>query len=384
MSSTHFYNKKLGILGGGQLGKMLCTAAAPWHLQTYTLEPGDDCPASVVCKNITKGDFTDFDTVYQFGKEMDIITIEIEKVNVDALIKLQEEGKKIYPSPQALQIIQDKGLQKQFYKNNNLKTSAFELYDDKQHVIEAVNKGIISYPFVQKSRKDGYDGKGVSVINTAKDLHLLLEGACVIEEKINFTKELSVIAARDVKGNVKCFDVVEMVFDEQANLVTLLLCPANVSTEVAQKAEALAVKTITAFDIVGILAVELFLDKNNEIYINEVAPRPHNSGHHTIEACVTSQYEQHLRAILELPLGSTEIIMPSVMINLLGEKGYSGNVIYQGLEKCLEVEGAKFHIYGKAKTKPFRKMGHVTVIDKSLESAVKKAEYIQKELRIVA
>ena len=212
----------------------------------------------------------------------------------------------------------------------------------------------------------------------------MLFRSCVIEEKINFTKELSVIAARDINGNVKCFDVVEMVFDEQANLVTLLLCPAKVSPEVAQKAEELAIKTITAFDIVGILAVELFLDKNNEIYINEVAPRPHNSGHHTIEACVTSQYEQHLRAILELPLGSTEIIMPSVMINLLGEKGYSGDVIYQGLEKCMEVEGAKFHIYGKAETKPFRKMGHVTIIDKSLENAVKKAEFIQKNLKVVA
>jgi 5-(carboxyamino)imidazole ribonucleotide synthase len=384
MNITSFYNKKIGILGGGQLGKMLCTAAAPMHLNTYTLEPTDDCPASVVCKNVVKGDFTNFDTVYNFGKHMDVITIEIEKVNVDALIKLKQEGKKIYPSPEALQIIQDKGLQKQFYKKHNLKTSAFELYNNKQEVADALSSGKIKYPFVQKSRTGGYDGKGVSVINNSNDLNILLEGPCVIEEKISFSKELSVIAARDIHGNVKCFDVVEMVFDEKANLVTLLLCPAKISNDVAKKAEELAIKTINAFEIVGLLAVELFLDSNNEIYINEVAPRPHNSGHHTIEACVTSQYEQHLRAILELPLGSTEITMPAVMINLLGEAGYSGAVNYKSIEKCLAIDGAKFHIYGKAETKPFRKMGHVTIIDKDLDNAIKKAEFIQKELKIIA
>ena len=384
MNAIAFYNKKIGILGGGQLGKMLCTAAAPMHLNTYVLEPTNDCPASVVCKNIIKGSFTDFDTVYNFGKNMDVITIEIEKVNVDALIKLQQEGKEIHPSPQALQVIQDKGLQKQFYKKHNLKTSAFELYDNKQQVLDAICSGVIKYPFVQKSRKDGYDGKGVAVINASNDLNLLLEGSCIIEEKVSFTKELSVIAARDNKGVVKCFDTVEMVFDEKANLVTLLLCPANISPDIAKKAEDIAIKTITAFDIVGLLAVELFLDDNDEIYINEVAPRPHNSGHHTIEACVTSQYEQHLRAILNLPLGSTEITMPSVMINLLGEQGFSGPVKYDGIEKCLAIDGAKFHIYGKAETKPYRKMGHVTIVDKSLEKAIKKAELIQKELKVIS
>lgn len=384
MDSNKFYNKKLGILGGGQLGKMLCSAAAPLHLHTYTLEPADDCPASVVCKNITKGAFTDYDTVYRFGQQMDVITIEIEKVNVAALLQLQKEGKEIHPHPQALQIIQDKGLQKQFYKKHGLKTSGFELYENKQYVFDAIENGQLHYPFVQKSRKDGYDGKGVAVINTPIDLSLLLEGPCVVEEKINFSKELSVIAARDHSGNVKCFDIVEMVFDEKANLVTLLLCPANIDSDVAKKAEELAIKTITAFNIIGLLAVELFLDANNELYINEVAPRPHNSGHHTIEACVTSQYEQHLRAILGLPLGSTQVIMPSVMINLLGEKGYSGDVIYEGLEECLEIEGAKFHIYGKAQTKPFRKMGHVTIIDSSAENALKKATFIQEKLKVIA
>lgn len=384
MSSTYFYNKKLGILGGGQLGKMLCIAAAPWHLNTFILDPDENCPASLVCKNVHTGNFTDYETVYRFGQLVDIITIEIENVNVEALFKLKEEGKIVHPDPAALQLIQDKGLQKEFYAKNKLSTSAFNLYESKQQVLDNIKNGKIKFPFVQKTRKAGYDGKGVAVVNSEKELDLLLDGACVIEEKINFKKELSVIAARDAQGHVKCFDIVEMVFDERANLVTSLLCPAQVSTVIAKKAEQLATATIKAFGITGILAVELFLDANDNVLINEVAPRPHNSGHHTIEACVTSQYEQHLRAVLGLPLGSTEITMPSVMINLLGAAGYSGNVIYEGIDKCMEVEGAKFHIYGKAQTKPFRKMGHVTVIDKSLESAVKKAELIQKNLKIIA
>jgi len=384
MNSTHFYNKKLGILGGGQLGKMLCIAAAPWHLNTFILDPDENCPASLVCKNVHKGNFTDYETVYRFGQLVDIITIEIENVNVEALFKLKEEGKVVYPDPAALQLIQDKGLQKEFYAKNKLSTSAFALYESKQQVLDNIKNGKIKFPFVQKTRKAGYDGKGVAVVNSEKELGLLLDGACVIEEKINFKKELSVIAARDTQGHIKCFDIVEMVFDEQANLVTSLLCPAQVSTIIAKKAEELATATIKAFGITGILAVELFLDANDNILINEVAPRPHNSGHHTIEACVTSQYEQHLRAVLGLPLGSTEIIMPSVMINLLGAAGYSGNAIYEGIDKCMEVEGAKFHIYGKAQTKPFRKMGHVTIIDKSAESAIKKAEFVQKNLKIIA
>jgi 5-(carboxyamino)imidazole ribonucleotide synthase len=384
MNSTYFYNKKLGILGGGQLGKMLCIAAAPWHLNTFILDPDENCPASLVCKNVHTGNFTDYETVYRFGQLVDIITIEIENVNVEALFKLKEEGKVVHPDPVALQLIQDKGLQKEFYAKNKLSTSVFNLYESKQQVLDNIKNGKIKFPFVQKTRKAGYDGKGVAVVNTEKELDLLLDGACVIEEKINFKKELSVIAARDAQGHVKCFDMVEMVFDERANLVTSLLCPAQVSDAIAKKAEQLATATIKAFGITGILAVELFLDDNDNVLINEVAPRPHNSGHHTIEACVTSQYEQHLRAVLGLPLGSAEITMPSVMINLLGAAGYSGNVIYEGIDKCMEVEGAKFHIYGKAQTKPFRKMGHVTVIDKSLESAVKKAEFIQKNLKIIA
>jgi 5-(carboxyamino)imidazole ribonucleotide synthase len=384
MSSQYFYNKKLGILGGGQLGKMLCVPAAYWHLNTYILDPSANCPASVNCKNVQQGDFTDFDTVYNFGKELDVITIEIENVNVDALVKLKAEGKEVYPDPEALKVIKDKGLQKAFYEEQNIKTSAFKNYADKAAVIAGINSGEIKYPFVQKLRTEGYDGKGVAVVNSADDLELLLDGLCLVEEKINFTKELAVVAARDVNGNVKCFDIVEMVFDDKANLVTSLLCPAQVSESIAKKAEELATQTINAFGIVGLLAVELFLDKNDEIYVNEVAPRPHNSGHHTIEACVTSQYEQHLRAVMGAPLGSTQTILPSVMINLLGEAGCIGKAVYRGMEECMKIPGVNVHIYGKADTRPNRKMGHVTIVDNTVTGAQEKAEFVQKTLRVIA
>jgi 5-(carboxyamino)imidazole ribonucleotide synthase len=384
MKQNNFYNKKLGILGGGQLGKMLCIPAANWHLKTLILDPTIDCPASIVCNNIHVGNFTDYDTVYKFGQLVDIITIEIENVNVDALIKLKQEGKTVHPDPFALRIIQDKGLQKEFYAQNKLSSPPYILCENKNEVIEQIESGKITFPFVQKLRTAGYDGKGVSVINTAKDTHKLMDAPCVIEQKVNIKKELSVIAARDVDGNVKCFTSTEMVFDDEANLVTLLICPAQISESIAQKAEALAMETIKAFGIVGLLAVELFLDVNDELLINEVAPRPHNSGHHTIENAITSQYEQQLRAVMGLPLGSTQTILPAVMINLLGEPGYSGPVKYQGIEQCMAIEGAKFHIYGKAETKPFRKMGHITIIDQSIENAQKKAEQIQKTLKVIS
>ena len=383
MKANNFYNKKLGILGGGQLGKMLCIPAANWHLKTLILDPTADCPASIVCNNVHVGNFTNYDTVYKFGQLVDIITIEIENVNVDALIKLKQEGKTVHPDPLALRIIQDKGLQKEFYAQNKLNSPPYILCENKNAVLEQIESGKIIFPFVQKLRTAGYDGKGVSVINTQKDTHKLMDASCVIEQKVNIKKELSVIAARDVDGNVKCFTPTEMVFDDDANLVTLLICPAQIIESIAQKAEALAMETIKAFGIVGLLAVELFLDVNDELLINEVAPRPHNSGHHTIENAITSQYEQQLRAVMGLPLGSTETILPAVMINLLGQPGYNGPVKYQGIEQCMAIDGAKFHIYGKVETKPFRKMGHITIIDQSIESALEKAEQIQKTLKVM-
>jgi len=378
------YNKKIGILGGGQLGKMLCASAANWHLETVVLDPLLNCSASLYCKNVYTGDFTDYETVYRFGQLADIITIEIENVNTEALIKLAEEGKTVYPNPHKLQIIQDKGLQKEFYVKNNLKSPPYIICENKEEVKELITKGKISFPFVQKLRKAGYDGKGVAVVNTSDDLHKLMDAPSVLEQKVKIKKELSVIAARDIFGNVNCFTPVEMIFDEQANLVKYLICPAQITDRISEDAITLATKTIKAFDIVGILAVELFLDENDELLINEVAPRPHNSGHHTIESAFTSQYEQQLRAILGLSLGSTEMIIPSIMLNILGEPGYKGKVKYEGLEKCMEIEGVKIHLYGKIEIAPYRKMGHITILDKSIENAKKKAEYIVNHLKVIA
>jgi 5-(carboxyamino)imidazole ribonucleotide synthase len=384
MNSTQFYNKKLGILGGGQLGKMLCTPSNTWHLETHILEPTVNSPAAISCKNIHQGDFKNYDDVYAFGKQMDVITIEIENVNTAALIQLQQEGKTVHPDPKALRIIQDKGLQKQFYEKHKLISSAYQLCANKQEVEALIKAGKLNFPFVQKSREAGYDGKGVAVIDDASELNLLMDVPCVIEDKVAIKKELAVIAARDEAGNINCFDVVEMLFDPKANLVTSVLCPAQVNESIAQQAKKLATDTIKAFDMVGLLAVEFFLDLNDNLIINEVAPRPHNSGHHTIENAVTSQYEQHLRAVMGLPLGSTETIIPALMVNLLGEKGYEGATEYEGLEECMKIDGAKFHIYGKTTTKPFRKMGHVTIIDKSVDSLLTKATLIQEKLRIIS
>lgn len=374
---------KLGILGGGQLAKMLCSAAANWHIETSIFSPVSECPAALVCNHIYSGNYNDYQTVYNFGKLADIITIEIENVNTEALIKLSEEGKAVFPNPHKLRIIQDKGLQKEFYKEKGLNSSPYILCEGKIEIKKRIKKGSISFPFVQKLRKAGYDGKGVAVINSSDDLHKLLDEPSVIEEKVKIKKELSVIAVRDISGNTKCFTPVEMFFDERSNLVKYLVSPAKINQEVKKNAIALATRTITEFDIVGILAVEMFLDKNNNLLINEVAPRPHNSGHHTIENSYTSQYEQHLRAILGLPLGNSEIIIPAVMLNILGEPEYSGVVKYQGLEECMQIHGAKIHLYGKPETKPYRKMGHVTILDNDINNALKKAEYITKHLKVI-
>lgn len=384
MDNIHFYNKKIGILGGGQLGKMLCQVASNWHVETFILDPSSECSAANLCSHFIKGDFTDYEVVYNFGKLVDIVTIEIENVNIEALLKLEAEGKSVYPNPHALKIIQDKGLQKEFYLQNNLSSSPFILCNNKEEIIQKINDGLIQFPFVQKSRKEGYDGKGVVVINESKYLTKLLDTPSLIEEKVIIKKEISIIAVRDINGMISCFSPVEMIFDEEANLVKYLLSPAQINDEIANKAIELATKTIKAFDLIGILAVEMFLDKNDNILINEVAPRPHNSGHQTIENTVTSQYEQQLRAILGLPLGSTEIILPSVMLNVLGEPNYSGAVIYDGLEECMQIPGINVHLYGKKETRPFRKMGHITIVNNSLEEAKKNADFISNRLKVIA
>ncbi len=384
-SSILHPNFKLGVLGGGQLGKMMAQAASNWHLPLYLMDQSADFPAARVSPFFTEGDFKSYDDVYQFGKDKDVLTIEIEHVNTEALHRLVEEGVKVHPAPDKLDIIKDKGLQKQFYAARGIPTSPFRLYPDASAVRGAVASGTLSLPFVQKSRTAGYDGKGVSVIrNEAALAEKLLPGPCLIEELVDIDKELAVIVARNEDGAIKAFPTVEMAFNPQANLVEFLFCPANISKELEEAAVQLSTEVIEAFGICGLLAVELFLDREGKLLVNEVAPRPHNSGHHTIDSCYTSQFEQHLRGVLNLPLGSTKMKAPSVMVNLLGAAGQTGPVHYEGLADCLEIAGVHLHLYGKSTTKPFRKMGHATVVDESLEAAVEKAREVQRKLQIVA
>ena len=375
---------KLGILGGGQLGKMLALAASNWDLNIWMLDSSKDFPAGNVCSNFVEGNFKDYDDVLNFGRQVDVISIEIESVNADALIQLKKEGKIIHPDPHQLQIIKDKGLQKEFYHQKNLPTSSFLFFENKDAITQAINAKTLLFPFVQKARTDGYDGKGVAVIKDSSDIEKLLDCKSIVEPLVDIQKEIAVIVARNPSGEVKAFPVVEMEFNPIANLVEYLICPSNISPTIEKKAIEIAIATIEAFDLCGLLAVELFLTKDNEILINEVAPRPHNSGHHTIDSCITSQFQQHLRAVLDLPLGDTSIQTPAVMVNLLGHPDFTGHAIYQNIEKCMAVEGAKFHLYGKKITKPFRKMGHATIVDSDLESAIAKAKFINETLNIIA
>ncbi len=373
---------RLGILGAGQLGKMLAIAAADWHLPVHALDRSRRFPAGPYCAGFMEGDFHNADDVHAFGKNMDVLTIEIEHVATDALFRLEAEGVAVHPCPGALAIIKDKGLQKQFWEQHHLPASPFRLYESGQALREAVQAGRERFPFVQKSRTEGYDGRGVAVIRTESDMHKLLETPCLAEDLVDIDKELAVIAARNTAGELVAYPAVEMVFHPEANLVEFLICPARIPLEVEKAAKALALRAVEAFDICGLLAVELFLTRSGELLINEVAPRPHNSGHHTINSCYTSQFEQHLRGILGLPLGSVQMKTPSVMLNLLGEPGYSGPAHYQGMETCLAMEGVKVHLYGKADTKPYRKMGHVTVLDADPERALEKARQVRETLKV--
>jgi 5-(carboxyamino)imidazole ribonucleotide synthase len=375
-------NLKLGIIAGGQLGKMLIQEASKWDITTYVLDNDENCPAGSIASYYIKGSNTDFQSVYHFGKMVDVLTFEIENVNIEALKMLKSEGIRIAPDPEILELIQDKGLQKEFYKQNGIPTSPFEIYGSKNEILNAIEMGEIKFPFVQKLRRGGYDGRGVSIINDKNDLENLLSGSSVIEEKVDVEKEIAVIAARNRKGEIKCFPVVEMHFDAKANLVDKLICPSSITAEQSEKAISIASEIIELLNMEGLLAVEFFVDSSGTVIVNEIAPRPHNSGHHTIESIITSQFEQHLRAILNLPLGSTEIKIPSVMINVLGAEGYEGPVLYEGLTQCLAIEGVKIHLYGKKITKPYRKMGHVTILSPSIERALKNAEMVKQLIKV--
>ncbi len=376
---------KVGVLGAGQLGKMLALAAGNWQLPIYFLDESRDFPAGAFATGFMEGSFKDYSAVYNFGKTVDILTIEIEHVNSDALIQLEKEGLLVHPKPAALQVIKDKGLQKDFYQKQGFPTSRFRIFNDTTEVFAALEKGEIKFPFVQKSRTAGYDGRGVAIIRNQADWQTKrLPGACVVEELVDIQKELAVIVARNERGETNAFPVVEMVFNPEANLVEMLICPSEVDPPIAAAAQNLAKAVIEAYDICGLLAVELFLTNDNQLLMNEVAPRPHNSGHHTIDSCYTSQFEQHLRSVLDMPLGSTKMKSPSVMVNLLGEPGYAGAVFYEGLEECLAMEGVKIHLYGKANTQAFRKMGHATVLDETVAGAVEKAKKVQATLKVIS
>lgn len=375
-------NLKLGIIAGGQLGKMLIQEASKWDIISYVLDKDEDCPARSIASYYVKGDNLDYDSVYQFGKQVDILTFELENVNIDALKQLKSEGHRIVPDPQVLELIQDKGLQKELYRKNGIPTSSFIIHDSKESILKGIERGDIKYPFVQKLRKGGYDGRGVAVINDKTDLIKLLDGPSVIEDKVHIHKEISVITARNGRGEIKCFPVVEMVFDPKANLVDKLVCPSSITVEQSEKAINFAGEIIELLNMEGLLAVEFFINGEGDVVVNEMAPRPHNSGHHTIESIITSQFEQHLRAILNLPLGSTKLKLPSVMINVLGEENHDGPVMYEGLTESMAIEGVKIHLYGKKITKPYRKMGHITVLSSTLECALKKAEKVKKLIKV--
>lgn len=370
----------LGILGGGQLGRMFIQEAINLDVRTAVLDPASDAPCAPYAHKFVKGDFNDYETVLNFGRETDVLTIEIEHVNVDALEQLEKEGVQVYPSSSVLRIIKDKGLQKQFYRDHGIPTSPFRLIQGRYDL----NKGDLQFPFVQKMRTGGYDGKGVQVIRKAPDLADAFDAPSVLEEFISFEKEIAIIISRNKSGEIKTFPLVQMEFHPEANLVEFLFSPADVSTQITSEIEGIASKIVHALDFIGLLAIEMFVDHNGNVFVNEMAPRAHNSGHHTIEACNTSQYGQLLRAILNLPPGDTTLKTPAVMINLLGEKGYSGPVIYQGIEEILSQPGTHIHLYGKSSTREFRKMGHLTVTAPDLESAKSIARKAMQTLRVIS
>lgn len=375
---------KLGILGGGQLGKMLLFDTRKFDIQTYVLDPSAEAPSRIACDAFFQGDLMDFDTVYNFGKKVDVLTFEIELVNLKALLQLEEEGLKVYPSPKTLQLIQNKGIQKEFYSKHNIPTAPFQRFDTLKSLVVEILDSKIKLPFVWKCTEFGYDGNGVKVIRQIADLDHLPNVECIAEEMVPFKNELAVIVCRSPSGEIKTYPVVEMEFHPEANQVEYVICPARIDDKVAEKARAIALNVSEQFNHVGLLAVEMFQTEDDEILINEVAPRPHNSGHYSIEASFTSQFENHLRAILDLPLGNTESKAAGVMVNLVGAEGFSGNVVYENIHTILGWNGVTPHIYGKKQTRPFRKMGHVTIVNQNMNEARRIAEDVKNTIRVIA
>jgi 5-(carboxyamino)imidazole ribonucleotide synthase len=377
-------NFKLGILGGGQLGKMLLFDTRKFDIQTYVLDPSDEAPCKIACNHFFQGDLMDFETVYNFGKQVDVLTFEIELVNLEALEKLENEGKKVYPSPKTLKLIQNKGIQKNFYLEHNIPTAPAKTFKNLKNLVVEIVDSKLNMPFVWKCTEFGYDGNGVKIIRTLQDLDHLPNVECIAEEMIPFKNELAVIVCRNPSGEIKTYPVVEMEFHPEANQVEYVICPARIDDKVAEKARAIALNVSEKFNHVGLLAVEMFQTQDDEILVNEVAPRPHNSGHYSIEASYTSQFENHLRAILDLPLGNTDSKAAGIMVNLTGAEGFSGDVIYENIETILGLNGVTPHIYGKKQTRPFRKMGHVTIVNEDITEARRIAEDVKNTIRVIS
>ena len=379
--STH---KTLGILGGGQLGKMLLYTTRKWDIKTHVLDPSEEAPSKVACDYFEVGDFKDYQTVYDFGKKVDVLTFEIEHVNLDALKQLEKEGVQVYPSAATLELIQNKSTQKNFYVANNIRTAPHQNFKNLEQLKTAVQNNSLDFPFVWKSALMGYDGNGVSVVRNQEQLNALPDVVCLAEDLIPFTHELAVIVCRNPSGKVVAYPTVEMEFHPEANQVEYVLCPTRLGEDVTKKAQTIALQVSESFKHVGLLAVELFLTETGEILVNEVAPRPHNSGHITIETSYTDQFEQHIRAILDLPLGNTENKVSGVMVNLVGAENHSGAVYYEQMNTILAMPGVIPHIYGKKDTCPCRKMGHVTIINENLEVARKIAEDVKKTIQVIS
>lgn len=375
---------KLGILGGGQLGKMMLYETRKWDVYTKVLDASPDAPSSMSCNEFVQGSLLDYDTVYNFGKDVDILTIEIENVNLDALEKLEDEGVKVYPQPKALRIIQNKAKQKLFYVDNNIPTADFQRFAYLSEIEDSVANGGLKFPFVWKVAQFGYDGQGVKVVRSLADLEGLPTGECIAETMVPFKNELAVIVSRNAEGEIKTYPVVEMEFHPEANQVEYVICPARIDDKVAEKARALALKVANKIGLTGLLAVEMFQTEDDQILVNEVAPRPHNSGHYSIEASYTNQFEQHIRSILGLPLGRTDSKVAGVMVNLVGAEGHTGNVVYKNINEILAMEGVTPHIYGKAQTRPFRKMGHVTIVNDDLGKARAIAEKVKETIQVIS
>ncbi len=375
---------KLGILGGGQLGKMMLYETRKFDIHTKILEPSKEAPCKIACDEFILGSLMDFDTVYNFGKLVDVLTIEIENVNLDALGKLEDEGLKVYPPTKALRIIQNKATQKLFYTDNGIPTAEFSRFAYASEIEDSIDNGGLEFPFVWKAAQFGYDGQGVKVVRSMEDVKKLPAGECIAEKMIPFKNELAVIVVRNPSGDVVTYPVVEMEFHPEANQVEYVICPARIDKKVAEKAQEIALQVSSKIGHIGILAVEMFQTQDDTILVNEVAPRPHNSGHYSIEASYTNQFEQHIRAILDLPLGNTASKVAGIMVNLVGAEGYTGEVVYENIADIMAMDGVTPHIYGKKQTRPFRKMGHVTIVNEDIDEARRVAQEVKEKIKVIS